>query len=139
MPVDTGGGAGDRGVAGMRDRTPWSIGSRTNFYLVDPSPREKVAMVAAGLSLRFEAVSIGGGEEDNQVALVPLDESSVENAEFIVKAVNAHDDLVAELASAEQTLRNLAVGDLTGDSAEIARNAAANIRAVIALAEGRGG
>jgi len=53
--------------------------------------------------------------------------------------LRTHDDLIVELESAEQTLRNLAVDNLVGDSAEIARNAAANIQTAIERAEWRGG
>lgn len=125
----------------MRDRTPWSIGSRTNFYLVDPSPMEKVAMVAAGLPLRFEAVSIGG-EEDNQVALVPLDESSVANAEFIVKAANAYDDLVAAADHLIKELNDWSLDccreGLGHTNVACIKNARDVLRAAIERAEGRG-
>lgn len=45
-------------------------------------------------------------------------------------------DMLGVLKSSEQTLRNLGNGELTGDAATIALNAAANIRVVIAKATG---
>ena len=56
-----------------------------------------------------------------------------ELAEFIVTACNAHgglvsdrDNLIKALQQADQTLRNLAHGDLEDHSSEIAFNAATN-------------
>lgn len=49
-------------------------------------------------------------------------------------AVDQRDDLLEACEGAEQTLRNLATGSLTGDLAQIARNEAVNLQAAIASA-----
>ena len=67
--------------------TPYSIGLRTNFYKADGSPHEVALLNKIG-RIRFEAISIG--TESGQICLVPLDESSRENAAFIVRACNEY-------------------------------------------------
>lgn len=81
---------------------PWYIARRENKYKTAPEdPREVEHLAKLGLDT-FAALSIG--TDQNQVAIVPLDESSRENAERIVSCVNAHDDLVATLREAEAQL-----------------------------------
>jgi hypothetical protein len=59
----------------------------------------------------------------------------LENANADLKAQN--NQLINALQRAEQTIRNLGNGFLTGDGQVIALNEASNIRAAIAESEGK--
>ena len=78
-----------------------SIAPRTNFYTV-PEPHAQ-ALRDRGLPTTFEAISIGW--ERGQFAIVPLDESSRENAERIVDLWNNAKLWVTE--------RDKVIGDLS--------------------------
>lgn len=60
------------------------VAPRTAFY----ESVNKEALIAAGLPTRFEALSIGLFSA--QLAIIPLDESSRENAELLCKLWNDH-------------------------------------------------
>jgi hypothetical protein len=92
----------------MSAREPWYIEPHTATYRVVSAANhagERLAMLAAIGALQFEALSIG--TRRGQVAIVPLDESSRENAEFIVRACNAHDAMLDALCKARDELRRL--------------------------------
>lgn len=72
---------------------PWEIGQRTGKYRVPIASIE--ALKKAGLSLEFEALSIG--TTSGQIAIIPLDESNEANAKFIVRACNTHEALLEAL------------------------------------------
>lgn len=78
----------------MSKRTPgpWQIGLKTSKYKVDEKHHLKLA--ALGLPNEFEALSIGGNFI-GQVALIPLDESSIENAQLIAAAPEMYEALIA--------------------------------------------
>jgi hypothetical protein len=80
----------------MSAREPWYIEPHTATYRVVSAANhagERLAMLAAIGALQFEALSIG--TRRGQIAIVPLDESTRENAAFIVRACNTHDELLA--------------------------------------------
>lgn len=60
----------------------WRVADKPNFYKVDGAEKDLLAPEAQ----RFEALSVGGGVNNVQIAIVPLDSSSRENAELIAKA-----------------------------------------------------
>lgn len=63
---------------------PWTIGVRLSRYqAMGSNPREIERLAALG-KVDFEAISIG--TESGQVALVPLDESTIENAMLMAAA-----------------------------------------------------
>ena len=60
---------------------PWTIGVRSNTY---QAVGDSEKLVAVGLPVQFVALSVGTPQ--GQVAIVPLDESSRENAHLIAAA-----------------------------------------------------
>lgn len=82
----------------MHTPAPWNIALRTNFYKSDGI--EVPLMQKIGVPVRFEAISIGGGEDNNQMAIVPLDSSSIANARLIASAPELLAALEAMLSAA---------------------------------------
>ena len=67
-----------------------SIGPRTATYQGVPSTRKAEQVQKRKPEIfEFEAVSIG--DENGQAFLVPLDESSKETAEYILRAIAAYE------------------------------------------------
>ena len=67
-----------------------SLGDRPRIYTIIPEGEQEIAMAKLYPELfTFEAVSVGH-ERIGQAFLVPLDESSVETAELIIKAIAAY-------------------------------------------------
>lgn len=112
--------------------TPWHIAPYSAPYIATShDPKIKAYLEETGTD-KFDALSIG--TETGSAALIPLDESSRENAEFIVKAVNCHDELVAaleDIISAEGTERDEwdAVERLIPEIVTLARSALAKAKA----------
>ena len=79
-----------------------------------------------GNSRRIAMVLYHSGSEDNEVDY---------NAEFIVRACNSYANLLKELASLEQTVRNFGNGWLTGEAQEIALNASRHAKQAIEKAK----
>jgi hypothetical protein len=99
MEEDAGGGIsqdmqGERGAGyfnggdevSEHTKEPWRIGVRKNNYKIEGSKEEMEILQRLG-KVSFEALSIGMDEE--QIAIIPLDESSEANARRIVACVNA--------------------------------------------------
>jgi len=64
-------------------KEPWNIGPETARYEVCRGIKRQ-ALKVAGLPTEFEALSIG--TDSGQVAIIPLDESNIDNAHLIVAA-----------------------------------------------------
>lgn len=80
----------------------YSVAPRAARYqVVNDDPKVQARLEALGLD-KFTALSIG--TESGQLCIVPLDESSRENAEFIVRACNAYPDLVAKVEEGKRLL-----------------------------------
>lgn len=75
-------------------KPPWGIAPETARYKVADT-NERKRLESLGVNCEFDAISIGNGSGTR--ALIPLDESSREIAEFINTACNAHDDLLKAL------------------------------------------
>lgn len=67
------------------------ISPRTAFY----EARDKEKLIQAGLPTGFEALSVG--HEKGQFALIPLDESSMENAIELVRRWNSFEEMREDL------------------------------------------
>ncbi len=91
--------------------TPWKFKQemKTGMFLVIGPQNEDIAVVDEGF---------GGGD-----------------TQFIVRAVNAHDDLVAAAQNARNVLAALITGDLKGVKADSAALLA--LRSALAKAEGK--
>lgn len=63
---------------------PWTRGMHTAFYTAMLNPLMPIEPQAEFVGKVFEAISIG--TKDGQVAIIPLDESSEENANFVAAA-----------------------------------------------------
>lgn len=73
----------------------YSVAPReARYQVVNDDPKVQARLEELGLD-KFTALSVG--TESGQLCIVPLDESSRENAELIARACNAHDDLVKAL------------------------------------------
>jgi hypothetical protein len=64
----------------------WVIGNRLARYYLKGKIAAK--LIGAGLPTEFDAISIGVEGHGPQVAIIPLDESSMEVANHIVKLHN---------------------------------------------------
>lgn len=64
-----------------------TLGARENTY--EAVPMSILEQMALGDHVRFQAVSIG--DDRGQAFIVPLDESSVETAEYILRAIAAYE------------------------------------------------
>jgi hypothetical protein len=71
-------------VANKHTEGPWNIAPKTCEYIANPDAEIKAKMILMGIPLSFNALSIG--TDMGSVALIPLDESSRENAQLIVAA-----------------------------------------------------
>lgn len=94
-----------------------SIGVRENKYEAIPtSPQEMQAKETYPQLFEFNAVSVG--DENGQAFLVPLDESSKETAEYILRAIATYDAKLAERSSerAEAVAVLREACDLLGDN-----------------------
>jgi hypothetical protein len=76
----------------------WAVGPHENHYRVDSDHEGQQAAVAAHGLDRFTAVSVGTPK--GQVAIIPLDESSKDNGEFIAFVRN---HIVALLNTLEES------------------------------------
>lgn len=61
----------------------WMLGMRSATYSASGESAKR--LLAEGIPLEFEAISIGS-QEGKQIAIIPLDESSVENARLMALA-----------------------------------------------------
>lgn len=82
---------------------PWEEGATTHIY-VDIPPNFPP----------FEAISISNGAKGPQIALIPLDESSRENAVLILRAVNSFEPWLATFAAIADKLHHAVNGGLKG-------------------------
>lgn len=79
----------------------WSIGPKRALYEVSDS-YEKQKLEWHGVYSKFEALSVGTATA--QIAVIPLDESTSENAAFIAEARNAISKLLAVIDLYEEAL-----------------------------------
>jgi hypothetical protein len=91
---------------------PWAIGAKRARYVI-PDPMAGV-LRSKGLPAEFEALSIGR-DDIGQVAIIPLDESNRENAEYIVNACNALPALIDLLDRCDRAFRSVADQKLNDD------------------------
>jgi len=87
------------------------LAKKTAHYSIDGDEAKK--LIAHGLPVKFEALSIG--DSRGQVAIIPLDESNLENAERIVRLWNSDieksslestDERIVKLKAAIQKMLN---------------------------------
>lgn len=63
---------------------PWSVAPRVGRYQVIPATEHERIQLASINGLEFEALSVGGA--NRQMAIIPLDESNIDNANLIAAA-----------------------------------------------------
>lgn len=71
----------------MKDtETKWTLSPRVNRYKIASENPIEVSLLQQRGKEYFTALSIGGGVDNHQIAIIPLDESNEENARLIVAA-----------------------------------------------------
>lgn len=75
--------------------TPWRVSPRVCEYKPCPSdPSVAYALSIRGADYPFECAAIEDKNGNGSIALIPLDDSSMEYANKIVDAVNYHEEMV---------------------------------------------
>jgi hypothetical protein len=107
----------------------WNIAPREGTYQAIPADERERQVLAAVGKLTFKALSIGLTERGPQVAIIPLDESSVENARMIAA--------LPELLAAAKNAHGVMVGNNDPFVLELWITAVDDLGAAIARAEGK--
>lgn len=83
-------------------RGPWEVAPQSATYEVTGEAGERLR--DAGLNTQVVMISVG--TRSGQVAAIPLDESSIENASLIAEAPNLYDQL-ADLVNSYENMGGL--------------------------------
>jgi hypothetical protein len=111
----------------MTQPVKWEIGPREATYQILPTNEcDRQALASAG-KLTFKAISVGLPERGPQVAIIPLDESSVENARMIAA--------LPELLAAAKEAHAVMVGNNDPFNLELWLSAVTDLGAAIEKAE----
>lgn len=81
---------------------PWTIAPKTVTYRCVPDAQTAQQMLLRGIPFEFDALSVGTAK-NGSAAIVPLDESCIENALLIACATR----LLEELIQAEKTITEI--------------------------------
>jgi hypothetical protein len=112
---------------------PWTIAPRKNKYRAIPDDPEELQLVEKYGLDKFEALSIG--TNSGQIAIVPLDESSLANA-TLISCTPLLLDVAKGTVSLLETIGKLIPGNPLPEILQIQiRDILKNLRALIGIAE----
>lgn len=110
---------------------PWSVAARVGKYQAVPANEHERAMLESIKAVEFQALSVG--HPGGQIAIVPLDESSPENANLLSAAPDMLEALEGLIELTIELDRH-AAWDWGNDYAE--SNEVSKAKAAIAKAKG---